>query len=105
MSLPQKYLILRRDGSIPRWPAFVLGAADPAAPAALRAYADECERMGMLSHYVRYVRALAEEFQAFPGESDPDEPDRRATCEFVQRLLGTEKDTAVVQLADEPVPL
>lgn len=86
--MKQKYLIIRRDGSIPRWPAFVLGGADPAAPVALRAYADECERQQMDSHYVSKVRTLADEFDAFPGESDPDQPDGRRECEFVHRLVG-----------------
>ena len=27
-----KFLVVRRDGSIPHWPHFVLGARDPAAP-------------------------------------------------------------------------
>lgn len=35
-----KYLIKRRDGTVPEWPSLVLGAKDPAAPAAINAYAD-----------------------------------------------------------------
>lgn len=34
-----KYLVKRRDGSIPPWPSFVLGGADPMAPWTLRFYA------------------------------------------------------------------
>jgi hypothetical protein len=34
-----KYLVKRRDGTVPEWPSFVLGAADPNAPRALRFYA------------------------------------------------------------------
>ena len=41
-----KYLVQRRDGTIPEWPYFVIGAADPAAPKALQAYADACEKSG-----------------------------------------------------------
>jgi len=41
-----KFLVVRRDGSIPAWPHFVIGARDPAAPVALRAYADAAERLG-----------------------------------------------------------
>lgn len=41
-----KYLVKRRDGTIPEWPNFVLGAKDPAAPAALRAYADSARELG-----------------------------------------------------------
>jgi hypothetical protein len=71
-----KYLIQRRDGTVPEWPAFVLGARDPAAPAALRAYADECELLGRDPKYVADVRAMASDFYAYRrehGESDPAE--------------------------------
>lgn len=34
-----KYLVKRRDGTVVEWPAFVLGARDPHAEVALRAYA------------------------------------------------------------------
>lgn len=37
-----KYLVKRRDGTIPPWPSFVLGGADPHAEIALRAYATSC---------------------------------------------------------------
>jgi hypothetical protein len=33
-----KYLVVRRDGTIPTWPSFVLGGADPMSPATLRFY-------------------------------------------------------------------
>lgn len=70
-----KYLVKRRDGSIPEWPNMVLGAKDPAAPAGLRAYADEAERLGMNLQYVEDIRWLAaefEEYRASHGEGDPD---------------------------------
>lgn len=34
-----KYLVKRRDGTVPEWPSFVLGAADPMVPMTLRFYA------------------------------------------------------------------
>lgn len=34
-----KYLVKRRDGTVPPWPSFVLGGADPMVPATLRFYA------------------------------------------------------------------
>jgi hypothetical protein len=70
-----KYLVKRRDGTIPEWPSFVLGAKDPAAPTALRAYADAAEKLGMNAEYVSDVRALAGEFdryRAYSGHGDPD---------------------------------
>lgn len=70
-----KYLVTRRDGTVPEWPNFVLGAKDPAAPAALEAYAAEAERQGMNAKYVADIRALAFEFRAYKihfGSGDPD---------------------------------
>jgi hypothetical protein len=63
-----KYLVTRRtDGSVLESPGFVIGAKDPAAPAALRAYADACDRL------------------AFPVEYGPD-------LYRVQRRDGTEPE-------------
>ena len=54
-----KYLVVRRDGTIPSWPHFVLGGDDENAPAALRAYADSAERNKLDPDYVASVRELA----------------------------------------------
>lgn len=70
-----KYLVKRRDGTVPEWPYFVIGAADPVAPTALRAYADEAERLGLDPAYVADVRALAAEFEAYRAERGPGDPD------------------------------
>lgn len=70
-----KYLVKRRDGTIPEWPSFVIGAKDPAAPAALRAYANKARALGMNENYVSDVLSLAEEFERYRlthGEGDPD---------------------------------
>ncbi len=70
-----KYLVTRRDGSVPEWQSFVLASRDPAAPAGLRAYADAAENLGMDKEYVADVRALADEFEAerrVLGSGDPD---------------------------------
>lgn len=75
-----KYLVQRRDGSIPDWQWFVLGSLDPAAPAALRAYAEAAEKLRMDPQYVADVRALADEFEADQeanGPGDPDSPPHR----------------------------
>jgi hypothetical protein len=73
-----KYLVQRRDGSIPRWPLFVIGGNDPAAPAALFAYALEAERLGMAADYVRDMRDMAEDWAAQQAEfgttGNPDAP-------------------------------
>lgn len=75
-----KYLVTRRDGTIPEWPYFVIGAADPAAPRALRAYAAACEKDGLDPEYVADLRALSDGFEAWReehGAGDPDAPRHR----------------------------
>jgi hypothetical protein len=75
-----KYLVKRRDGTVPAWPFFVIAASDPAAPVALRAYADEAERLGFDSQYVRDIREMADDFVTYWHEhrsGDPDAPRHR----------------------------
>lgn len=75
-----KYLVRRRDGTVPDWPYFVIGARDPAAPAALRAYAAKAAELGLDPAYVRDVRDLADEFTTYLAENgmgDPDAPRHR----------------------------
>ena len=70
----------RRDGTIPEWPNMVFGAKDPAAPAALRAYANEGERLGYDQQFVYDVRRMADEFADYcetHGQGDPDAPPHR----------------------------
>lgn len=71
-----KYLVKRRDGTVVEWPNFVLGARDPAAPAALRAYADAAEKHGMAEVFVNDVRLLARQFEAYRQEHGAGDPDR-----------------------------
>lgn len=75
-----KFLVVRRDGSAPHWPHFVLGARDGCAPIALRAYADEAEQRGCDPEYVASVRELADDFdhyRAREGIGDPEAPPHR----------------------------
>ena len=71
-----KYLVKRRDGTIVEWPNFVMGAKDPAAPAGLRGYADEAERLGFNPGYVAGIRRLADEWPAYRAEYGEGDPDR-----------------------------
>ncbi len=76
-----KFLVTRRDGTVPEWPWFVLGARDPAAPAALRAYADAADAHGMDPEYTADLRELAVAFERFRedhGTGDPDAAPHRA---------------------------
>jgi len=70
-----KYLVKRRDGTVPDWPHFTLGAKDPCAPAALRAYAEEAKRLRLDLNYALAVEKLAVEFEQYRynhGSGDPD---------------------------------
>jgi hypothetical protein len=75
-----KFLVQRRDGTVPDWPYLVIGARDPAAPAALRAYADEAAEVGMSAEYRADIRRLADSFEEYMsehGQGDPDAPAHR----------------------------
>jgi hypothetical protein len=75
-----KYLVLRRDGSVPEWPYLVVGAADPAAPYALVAYAKAAEMFGYDPQFIADIRALAAEFEVWRvehGSGDPAAPKHR----------------------------
>lgn len=77
-----KYLVTRRDGTVPVWPHFVVAASDPCAPHALRSYADIAAILGYDPQYVADVRRTADEFDkwrtAEPGRvGDPDAPCHR----------------------------
>ena len=47
-----KYLVVRRDGTVPRWPWFVLGGRDQAARDAMRFYLQR-EPVNMLAQSLR----------------------------------------------------
>ena len=75
-----KYLVKRRDGTIPKWPFFVIAASDPAASTAINAYARKARNLGMDPQYVADLFAMAEEFDAWRDantEGDPDAPRHR----------------------------
>lgn len=71
-----KYLVKRRDGSVVEWPSFVLGAKDPAAVAALLAYAREASFRGYNTQYVDDIYELARQFQKYREEHGDGDPDR-----------------------------
>jgi hypothetical protein len=77
-----KYLVKRRDGTVPDWPHFVLGGADPAAPWALRAYAVAAFLLGFDRAYACDVWRRARDFVAYRCDpahrkGDPDAPRHR----------------------------
>ncbi len=100
-----KYLVVRRDGTIPKWPHFVLGGDDPSAPAALLAYADDAEKRALEPDYVESIRELAAEYEhrsrlaeqvrrSERGEklADPDAPPHRKDNPAIIGLMRGEGD-------------
>jgi len=78
-------IVLRRDGTPLTSRYMVLALKDPATAAALRAYADEAERIGMDPQYVQDARRLADEavieaqrVKDGAEKADPDAPPHRA---------------------------
>jgi hypothetical protein len=90
VKLVDKYLVVRRDGTIPDWPYLVIGARDPNASAALLAYADEAERIGYDAEWIADIRAQAGDFERYReenGDGDPDAPLHRTDDpETVKRI-------------------
>lgn len=88
-----KFLVVRRDGSIPHWPHFVLGARDPAATAGLLAYAEKARELGYDPAYCDSVVELATkdfpEYLAQEGAGDPEAaPHRRDVPEVLAAMRG-----------------
>lgn len=71
-----KYLVKRRDGTVVDWPNFTLGARDPNAPAALRAYAKAARDNHMNEGFVTSVFQLADEFEKYRAAHGSGDPDR-----------------------------
>lgn len=70
-----KFLVVRRDGTIPQWPWLVMGARDPSTPTAILAMADWHEERGTDQAYVDDLRLLADEwddYRSLNGEGDPE---------------------------------
>lgn len=99
-----KFLVVRRDGTVPAWPHFVLGARDPAVPYALRAYADKAEELGMDRAYVASVRELADDFDRYreqEGNGDADAGPHRGDLPRLVDLMGGRRDEITVTLTRE----
>lgn len=73
-------IVLRRDGSVLDTPYFVIALRDPCASAALHAYAERAEALGLDPAYVQAMYALALEAECVRetiGPGDPDAPRHR----------------------------
>lgn len=85
-----KYLVVRRDGTIPKWPHFVLGAMDPSTPATLRAYAAFSREFGLDEEYCASIEELADDFARYRdqhGTGDPDSGPHRRDDPAIIRLM------------------
>lgn len=93
-------LLFRRDGTIPEWEWFVLGARDPGAPTAVRAYAFECKARNLDPAYVADLRNMADCWERFQQaeitspnppakKADPDGPRHRKDDPEVLKFKGT----------------
>lgn len=72
-----KYLVKRRDGTVVEWPSFVLGARDPHAAVALRAYADSiAQDPDCHPDFPARLRRLADEFDAYRSSHGAGDPTR-----------------------------
>lgn len=104
-----KFLVVRRDGSVPHWPHFVMGARDPAVPAGLRAYAAEARKLGFDPEYCDSVIELADDFERYrakqgDGDADAgphrkDDPDVLAAMRGEHRMINVERDRGNVRKA------
>lgn len=95
-----KFLVVRRDGTIPHWPHFVLGARDPATPAALVAYANAAQGLGFDPEYVASIRELACDFEKYRiehGDSDPEAPPHRKDSDAVINAMRGERGLIFVR--------
>lgn len=94
-----KFLVVRRDGTIPHWPHFVLGARDPIAPIALRAYAKAAEDNGIDSEYCDSILELADDFDDYRqehGKGDPEAPPHRQ--DYDQVINAMRGDPALISV-------
>lgn len=95
-----KFLVVRRDGTIPKWTWFVLGARDPFAYAALQAYATavnvqachtkEKAQANKLFDYRDDIRQLAEDFRSErekTGNGDPEATPHRPENLAIKSLM------------------
>lgn len=91
MKLWDKFLVLRRDGTIPDWPYLVMGARDPLVPYAIRAYAEQAAKTTTFDpEYVADLYRLADSFDEYRrihGDGDPDAgPHREDDPDVVSRF-------------------
>jgi len=93
-----KFLVVRRDGTIPAWPHFVMGARDPAVPPALRAYADAASDLGYDLEYVQSIRDLADDFDRYREQEGAGDADAAPHREDAQDVIDAMRSVRKNQL-------
>lgn len=99
-----KYLVMRRDGTIPAWPHFVIAASDPDADGTLRDYARRKEQAGADPAYVASVRALALMFESWReqhGVGDPEAGPHRKDLPAVIAMMRHGHDKTYTPAAEK----
>lgn len=102
-----KFLVVRRDGSVPHWPHFVLGARDPIVPDVLSFYAQRAEENGYEASYCDSIRELAYDFYAYcnqQGKGDPEAAPHRKDDPAVIAAMRGEDVTISVRRDKENKP-
>lgn len=111
-----KYLVVRRDGTIPAWDHFVMAAGDPAAPAGLLAYAAEARKLGMDEAFCASIEELAADFametvdranraeQRGEKGADPDAPPHRKDNPAVLAMMRGEGDLSAYDVGLKSPP-
>ena len=74
MKLWNKFVVLRRDGTVPDWPYLVMGGRDPYAPTGIRAYATAALAAGEDPEYVEDLFRLASSFEEYREAHGPGDP-------------------------------
>lgn len=82
-------VLLRRDGTVPEWEWFVLGARDPAAITAIRHYADDAKALGWDPKYVADLYALAESWMASQSAERLDRLERAQATRYADDPLNS----------------
>jgi hypothetical protein len=95
-----KFLVVRRDGTSPHWPHFVLGARDLWAAPTLRYYAAEARSNGAEAAYCDSILELADDFENYRvahGPGDPEAPPHRDdNPNVIEAMRGNSAIIAVV---------
>jgi hypothetical protein len=100
-----KFLVVRRDGTVPHWPHFVLGARDPHAAEAIRAYADLHRIAHTDQEYVGSLYELADDFDKYRaehGDGDPDAPPhRKDSPAVIDAMRRSQPETVIAVFPDK----